>query len=385
MSARILVAGGGTGGHVFPGVAVADALLSLAEVEPVFCGTSRGVEARVIPERGWRLELIDVRPIKGGGVVRAMSGTMSAIRAMGKAVGLVRALRPRAVLSVGGYAAGPVALAAAMLGVPLAVLEPNSVVGLTNRWLSPFARRAYIAWEEAASAFRPAVRRSLGVPLRPGFVPTPYVPNAPPRLLVMGGSQGASALNEGVPDALGHLGSTGVTVLHQCGRDREASVRAAYQRKGFERATVVPFIDDVARALAEADLVVARAGAATVAELAAIGRASILVPFPHAADDHQYRNAAALARKGGAVCIRQDDAHWGFVPRLAEELARLLHDDPARTAMARAARQQGRPNAARDIAEDILALARIPSRNPRVANGSSTRSPAQAGPVGADR
>jgi UDP-N-acetylglucosamine--N-acetylmuramyl-(pentapeptide) pyrophosphoryl-undecaprenol N-acetylglucosamine transferase len=378
---KILIAGGGTGGHVFPGVAVAEELLRLAEVEPVFCGTSRGVEARVIPPRGWRLELIDVRPIKGGGPVRAISGAVSAVRAMGKAAGLVRATRPRAVLSVGGYAAGPVALAAALLGVPLAVLEPNSVVGLTNRWLAPFARRAYVAWEEAASAFRQGARRSLGVPLRPGFLPSPYVPNTPPRLLVMGGSQGANALNEGVPEALGRVGSARVTVLHQTGRDREAAVREAYRRSGVEHVTVVPFIDDVARAIAEADVVVARAGAATVAEIAAIGRAAILVPFPHAADDHQYRNAAALARKGGAVTIRQDDV----VPRLSEELARLLHDDAARASMARAARQQGRPNAARDVAEDLLALARIPVRQRHVTNGASATSPAHAGPLGADR
>jgi UDP-N-acetylglucosamine--N-acetylmuramyl-(pentapeptide) pyrophosphoryl-undecaprenol N-acetylglucosamine transferase len=356
----ILVVGGGTGGHVFPGVAVAEALLALADVEPVFCGTSRGVEARVIPERGWPLELLHVEPMRGGGAVRALRGAAVAARAMGKALSLVRAWRPRAVLSVGGYAAGPIALAAVVSGVPLAVLEPNSVVGLTNRWLSPFARRAYIAWEEAAPTFRAGARRPFGTPLRSGFLPSPYVPQGPLRLLVMGGSQGASALNERVPEAIGLLGAdANIEVVHQAGRDRDEAVREGYRRHGVALATVTPFIDDVAGAIAASDLVIARAGAGSVAEIGAIGRAAILVPYPHAADDHQYRNASALARGGGAVCLRQDAA---TPSRLAHEVQRLAQDPEARVIMARAARLHGRPNAARDVAEDLLALARVPLR-----------------------
>jgi UDP-N-acetylglucosamine--N-acetylmuramyl-(pentapeptide) pyrophosphoryl-undecaprenol N-acetylglucosamine transferase len=366
----ILVAGGGTGGHVFPAVAVAEAMQAMADVDVVFCGTARGVEARVVPARGWRLELVDVEPMKGGGARRAVRGAYVAAKAMARAVHVVRSVRPRAVLSVGGYAAGPVTLAGALLGVPVALLEPNNVVGLANRLLGPFARRAYVAWDETGARFRASARRTYGVPLRAGFGPRPYAARGTRRVLVLGGSQGAAALNERMPQAVARLGDVkDVEVTHQAGRDRDGSVRAAYEAAGVARVTVVPFIDDVAGALADADLVVARSGAGSVAELTAVGRAAILVPFPHAADDHQARNAEALARTGGALCLRQEVADPG---RLAREIARLLLDDAARTAMADASRACGKPGAARDVAADLLALAGITQR-PRSATNGATR------------
>ncbi len=365
----VLIAGGGTGGHVFPAVAVAESMHALADVDVVFCGTARGVEARVVPARGWRLELLDVEPMKGGGPARAVRGALVAARATLRALGLVRALRPKAVLSVGGYASGPVSLAAALLGVPVAVMEPNSVLGLANRLLAPFAKRVYIAWDEAGARFRPRVRRDFGVPLRAGFGPKPYAPSGALRVLVLGGSQGAAALNERMPEVFARLGDLpGLEVVHQAGRERDAAVRAAYEREKVERVSVVPFIDDVAKALAEADLVVARAGASSIAELTVVGRAAVLVPFPHAADDHQARNAQALERAGGAVCIRQEVAD---VTCLATEMGRLLRDDRARTLMADASRACGKPRAAHDVAADLLVLAGIAERPHTAANGSS--------------
>jgi UDP-N-acetylglucosamine--N-acetylmuramyl-(pentapeptide) pyrophosphoryl-undecaprenol N-acetylglucosamine transferase len=375
----ILLAGGGTGGHVFPAVAVAESMQALADVDTVFCGTGRGVEARVVPARGWRLELLDVEPMKGGGPARAARGAVVAARATLRAFAVVRALRPNALLSVGGYAAGPVALAAALLGVPVALMEPNRVVGLTNRLLTPFARRAYLAWEETGAGFRPSARRVYGVPLRAGFAPRPYVPEGMARVLVLGGSQGAAALNERMPQAMARLaGVAGLEVVHQAGREREAAVRAAYQREGVVRVSVVPFIEDVSRALAEADLVVARAGASSLAELTAVGRAAVLVPFPHAADDHQAKNAEALAAAGGAVCLRQDAAD---AARLAREIGALLGNDRARTAMADASRACGKPGAAHHIAMDLLGLAGIPERPGAETHGSSRMPlrPRQAG------
>jgi UDP-N-acetylglucosamine--N-acetylmuramyl-(pentapeptide) pyrophosphoryl-undecaprenol N-acetylglucosamine transferase len=281
----------------------------------------------------------------------------------------VRRLRPSVVLSVGGYAAGPVSLAAAVLGVPVTVLEPNNVVGLANRLLAPFARRAYVAWDETASGFRAEARRVCGVPLRAGFVPRPYAPRGTARVLVLGGSQGAAALNERMPEVVERLADVAaLEVMHQAGRDRDAAVRAAYEAHGVKRVTAVPFIDDVAGALADADVIVARSGASSVAELTAIGRAAVLVPFPHAADDHQARNAEALARAGGAVCVRQEAAD---VPRLARELRALLLDDAARTAMADASRACGKPGAAGDVATDLLALAGIVLRPRSRTNGAS--------------
>ena len=351
----ILIAGGGTGGHVFPAVAVAEALQRAADVEVVFCGTARGVEARVVPARGWKLEILDVEPLKGGGVALAARGSLVAARATARAFGLVKRLHPQAVLSVGGYASGPVSLASALRGVPLAVLEPNSIVGLANRILAPFARRAYVAWDGAAAHFKPAACRRFGVPLREGFFRVPYEGRGTARLLVMGGSQGAAPLNERVPAAAALAARTlpGLEVLHQAGRDRDAPVRERYASLGMTSVTVVPFIDDVAGAIAAADIVVARAGAATVAELTAIGRAAILIPFPLAADDHQARNADALAGAGGALSMRQEAA---TPEALAGALLGLMVDEAARKRMADNSGALGRPSAAHDVAVDLLAL-----------------------------
>jgi UDP-N-acetylglucosamine--N-acetylmuramyl-(pentapeptide) pyrophosphoryl-undecaprenol N-acetylglucosamine transferase len=373
----ILIAGGGTGGHVFPGLAVADALRALADVDVVFVGTERGLESRVVPAQGYPLEILDVKPMKGGGPVRAVVGALVAARETLRAVGVVRRFRPRAVLSVGGYAAGPAALAAAILGVKLAVLEPNSVVGFANRLLAPFAARGYVAWDETAAKFRGGRARVVGVPLRAGFAPQAYAPKAgSARVLVMGGSQGAQALNERLPAAVARVKQTvpHLKGMHQAGRDRDRAVREAYAGLGVEGVDVVPFLDGVPSEIARADVVVARAGAATVGEIAAVWRASILIPFPFAADDHQAKNAESLARAGGAVAIRQEAAD---VARIADELVRVLTDEALRKRMADAARAHGRPHAASEIARDLLDLAGISLSppKPRHVNGAPAAAP----------
>lgn len=375
----ILIAGGGTGGHVFPGLAIAAALQQLVDVEIVFAGSPRGLESTVVPKHGYALELLDVEPMKGGGPSRAIRGALVAAKAMRHARTLVRRVKPLAALSVGGYAAGPAALACISQGVPVAILEPNSTLGFANRVLAPFAKRAYVAWSETARVFRGDKARLYGVPLRPGFEPRPYaLRSGPKRVLVLGGSQGAQALNERIPLAMAQVAAEGdVVVVHQTGRDREGPVREAYANGNVRGVTVVPFLDDVADQMANADVIVARSGAVTVAEIASIGRASILVPFPHAADDHQAKNALALAELGGAVCVRQEAAD---VQRLAGELGTLLADDTRRLRMANAAREHGRPHAASDIARDLLGLAGIvPRRAPEAkhvngaTNGASVR------------
>jgi UDP-N-acetylglucosamine--N-acetylmuramyl-(pentapeptide) pyrophosphoryl-undecaprenol N-acetylglucosamine transferase len=262
------------------------------------------------------------------------------------------------VLSVGGYASGPVTLAAAVCGVPVAVLEPNRVVGLANRLIAPWAKRAYLAWDDVAPKFRAGVSRVFGVPLRGGFEPRPYVLRDGERLLVLGGSQGAAALNECVPKALSRLKGElpHLRVVHQTGHGRDAAVRDAYLREGASDVVVLPFVEDVASVLAEADVVIARAGAGTIAEIAAIGRPAILVPYPHAADDHQRRNAEAMSQIGAARWVRDEAADPA---RLATEVRLLFGDGPARAAMAEASRGHGRPSAARDVAADLLSLAGI--------------------------
>lgn len=356
--ASILIATGGTGGHVFPGLAVADELQNLADVDVTFAGTPRGLEKDVVPARGYAIELLDVAPMTGGGPARAVRGALIAARATAQALGVVRSISPRVVLCIGGYASGPVSLAAAALGIKVAVLEPNNIVGLANRLMAPLASRAYVAWEDTAKPFRKGVARMFGVPLRAGFTPDPYAPGGTARVLVMGGSQGAQAINERMPVAAARAmrDVPGLEIVHQTGRDRDEAVRAAYTREGVSRVKVVPFLDDVARELARADLVIARSGAVTVAEIAAVGRAAILIPFPHAAADHQAKNAMALERAGGAICVRQEAAD---PVRLGSEMIRLLGGDAVRARMAEAARAHGKPRAAHDIARDLLDLARI--------------------------
>jgi UDP-N-acetylglucosamine--N-acetylmuramyl-(pentapeptide) pyrophosphoryl-undecaprenol N-acetylglucosamine transferase len=365
----VLFAGGGTGGHVFPMIAVADAMRALADVRVVYVGTERGIEARVLPARGDEVEFLEVLPIKGKGAIGVARGILSAAATLPRARRILTRLCPRAVLAVGGYASGPVGLVAGLSRVPLAIMEPNSVLGLSNRWLLPFARRAYVAFPETAAKIRGRVARHTGVPLRGTFVPSPYrAAEGKVRVLVLGGSQGARVLNEALPAALARAATrvAGLSILHQAGRGRDDDVRRAYEAAGTD-ARVVAFLDDVAGELGRADLVIARSGAGSVAELCAVGRASILVPFALAADDHQRRNAEALSQAGGAVLVLESDASSD---RLAAEVTALANDGTARVRMADAARALGRPDAAREVARDLLELAGIGVRR---GNGDVSR------------
>ncbi len=372
MKPIVVIAGGGTGGHVFPGLAVASAMQKLADVDVVFVGSPRGLEKDLVPVRGYRLELLDVEPMKGGGVSRAVRGAFVAARATWRARSLVKRLAPKAVLSVGGYAAGPMALASALSSVPLAILEPNGVLGLANRLLAPAAKRAYVAWPEVAERLhsRRAIVHPFGLPLRDGFEASPYRATERARVLIMGGSQGARAINDALPEALAEVAKRvkNLDVIHQSGRGQDDALRAKYDAAGV-RAEVRPFLDDVAGELARADLIIARSGAGTVAEIASVGRAAIFIPFPFAADDHQRSNAESLSRANAAVCIVQSDA---TPARLATEIGDILSSGARREGMANAARAMGRPRAAWDIADDLLHLAHIPMRDSRGKTNGTT-------------
>ncbi len=360
-SRSVVIAAGGTGGHVYPGLAVAAAIASLGDIAPIFVGTPRGFETTLVPEAGYPLELFDLAPIKGGGSVQAARGVFHAARALGHARRFLRACAPLAVVSIGGYAAGPVSLAAVALGVPLVLVEPNSVMGLANQVVAPLARRIYLAFNEARPRLGGATTRLVGVPLRDDFKPRPSRSSMAGgrRVLVLGGSQGAQALNERLPDALGRasqsLGSE-IDVVHQAGRGKDPAVRDAYRRVGLHSARVVSFSRTPADDIAWADVIVSRAGAGTLAEIAAVGRPSVLVPLPSASDDHQTKNAASFAATGAAVWLRQDAADS---TRLASELTRILGDDALRARMAAAATDAGRPRAARSLALDLLQLVEV--------------------------
>lgn len=361
MIQRIMVAGGGTGGHLFPGLAVVEELRRrVPELEVRFVGTARGIEARILPERGEELDLLKVTPLKGQGVGARLKSVTRIPTAMREASGLMRAFEPDLVLGVGGYASGPVLLAASLSGRPTAVLEQNAYVGMTNRILSRFIDRAYISFEQTKAVFGKSKSRLTGNPVRHDFVEHARLALADPEgfesrartVLILGGSQGARKLNEDIPRALAHAGVTGrgLQVVHQTGESMRDEVEATYEELGIP-AKVVTFIDDMARAYSNAALVVARAGATTLAELCAIGRPSILVPFPFAADDHQAKNAQALEAQGASICIRESEL---AVEELGDLVGGLLDDPARRQAMARAAREHGRPDAAAAIVDDIL-------------------------------
>lgn len=376
MTQTVFMAGGGTGGHVFPMVAVAHALKRLCpELRPVFIGTARGMETRFVPEQGFELELLEVLPIRGGGVSGALKGAARAAALLPESRALLRKYNPQAVFSIGGYAAGPISMAARTLGLPVALMEPNSAIGLANLLIAPFVQRAYTAFRLTERHFSPAKVLRSGVPLRPGFAPRPYRRQVGKlRVLILGGSQGAKTLNEVLPEALSRLDAP-LEVVHQCGKAHLESVQECYEKLETSFATVTPFIDDMPAALGDADIVVGRAGASAVSEIAAVGRPSLLIPYPFASGDHQRLNAEALEEGGAAICIRNQEA---TVERVHSELHRLVTNREELVKMSEAARRLGRPEAAMAVAADFLSLAGISfdgalaEEGPRSRRSSST-------------
>jgi len=349
MARTILIAAGGTGGHLFPGIAVADELKARdPETRVVFVGTPRGLESRLVPKAGYELEMLPILPLNGVGFVRMVKGLLALPWAMVRAVQLVRRLRPEAVLGVGGYAGGPIVLVAALLRIPTVVLEPNAKPGFTNRVLKPFVRHAACSYEETRRLFG-SKGVVTGNPVRGGFAklaPKWHVP--PLTLLTFGGSQGARIINRTLVAAIPRLpGPEQLKLVHQTGPASRDEVAEGYNAAG-RKAEVLAFLDDMETRFAQADLVLCRSGATTAAELTAAGKASVLVPFARAADDHQRGNARALEAAGAARMIEEKD----LTPeRLAGVLTELLSDPAKLTAMEEAARTLARPDAAARVAD----------------------------------
>jgi UDP-N-acetylglucosamine--N-acetylmuramyl-(pentapeptide) pyrophosphoryl-undecaprenol N-acetylglucosamine transferase len=348
---RLVIAGGGTGGHLFPGVAVAEELLARdGGSEVLFVGTARGIEARVVPQLGWKLELIDASGLKTVGAFGALRGLFRLPRAYFQSKRIVKTFAPDAVLGVGGYASGPVVLAARLNGVPTAILENNSVPGLANRWLGRWVDAVFLAFEEAQGRFRRDRVLMTGNPIRARLRRQPE-DSASDRLRVLcfGGSLGARAVNAIMVDAAIELAKGGLrpAIVHQTGKDDREAVAARYREAGLD-ADVREFIDDMAAEYARADLIVARAGATTVAELTCVGRPAILIPYPFAADDHQTTNARALEKAGAALLFPQAELSG---ERLARALRELAADPARRAQMATAMKSLGRPEAAAAIVD----------------------------------
>ena len=310
-SLRVLIAAGGTGGHVYPGIAMAEAFLEkFPECEVRFVGTTRGLENRLVPEAGYTLEHVRASRVKNAGILARLAALFRLPLGIWDARRILTKFKPNLIVSVGGYSAAPTVVAAWLSRIPSVAVEPNAIPGLTNRVLGRLAGRILLGFEQAAGWFNQTKVCITGVPLRAAAVQALTAAaesvrsqNQSARILVFGGSQGARFLNERMASTLKGLN---VTVLHQTGEADEALTRQRYEEAGLT-ADVRPYIDDMADAYANADLAVTRAGASTVAELATAGLPSLLVPFPFAADDHQASNASALEKAGAAKMVRQED------------------------------------------------------------------------------
>lgn len=355
---RVLIAGGGTGGHVIPALSIARELRDAADAEVRFVGTARGLETRLVPEAGFPLELIRVGQLKNVSLLTRVRTLADLPLGVMRCIGLLRSFRPDVVVGVGGYASGPAMLAAILLRVPTLAFEPNAVPGLANRLVGRLVRGAAVNFEETRRYFRGA--RVTGTPVRPEFFAIePKRVGEGKRLLVFGASQGARVLNELMPRILGRLldALPTLSVVHQTGGRHGASTVEAYERAGvgFERVRVAPYLDDMAAQFGEADLILCRSGASTMAELAAAGRASVLVPFPQAADDHQRKNADVFVAAGAAELVVEAELSE---ERLLGALSGLLMDDARREAMGVRARGLAHPEAVPEIGAMVLELAR---------------------------
>jgi UDP-N-acetylglucosamine--N-acetylmuramyl-(pentapeptide) pyrophosphoryl-undecaprenol N-acetylglucosamine transferase len=354
---RVLVAAGGTGGHLYPAIAVAAAIQTIAKgAEVTFVGTERGLESRIVPAAGFPLELVRARPLRGGTLLSKLEGIQGLFLGLVDAVRLVRRLEPSVAMGLGAYVSGAVVLAAALDGTPTLLLEPNAEPGLANRWLAPFVDEAACAWEETRRYFGKKTVIT-GNPVRPeiaGIGPMRPQSAGEMRVLVFGGSQGSLALSRAFVASLARLAGNAarLAITHQTGPRAIEEVRRSYSDAGVE-AQVLPYIEAMDQAYQNADLVVARAGATTCAELLCAGRPSLLVPLP-LAGGHQERNAELMAQSGAARFLRESELS---PERLARELMALLEAPEERERMAERARAQGRPDAAAAVARRLLDLA----------------------------
>lgn len=356
---KFLIAGGGTGGHLYPGVALAEEITTRGQGnEVLFVGTRRGIEARVVPELGYPIEYIDVRGLKGSGLVRLIAGLLRLPVSFMQSWRIISEFRPDVALGVGGYASGPVLLAAWFRRVPSAVLEQNTVPGITNRILSRFARSVYVMFEDEAGYFPKRKVHALGNPIRrqllDNFLKSRIEPNGRFNILVLGGSQGAHALNLRMVEAASHLGAIEdeVFIVHQTGKNDEDLVRRGYAELG-SNVEVQAFIDNMSEAYRRADLVVCRAGATTLAEVMVAKKASILVPYPYAADNHQELNARAMVDAGAALMLVERNLDGR---RLADAIVSIASDRPRLEKMEQAASRVGRPEAAREIVDACVEM-----------------------------
>jgi UDP-N-acetylglucosamine--N-acetylmuramyl-(pentapeptide) pyrophosphoryl-undecaprenol N-acetylglucosamine transferase len=350
---RAILAGGGTGGHVIPALAIANELRERHGAEIVFIGTARGMETRLVPQAGYRLELMQVGALKNVSLMTRARTVFDLPRAILRCASFFGEFNPDVVIGVGGYASGPAMMAAGLKRIPSVIFEPNYVPGFANRMAAKTAKAACVQFQDTCSFFRNCT--VTGVPVRKAFFEIPERPvDASPSLLIFGGSQGARAINTAILGALPLLREklANLRIVHQTGPKELETVQQGYAAAGVS-ADVKPFIDDMPRAFAEADLIVCRSGASTVAEIMAAGKPAIFIPFPQAADDHQTKNALAVANAGGAVLMPQSE----LTPeRLAGAIVELFADRARLGEMGQMAKAMSHKDAAGRVTEIAIAL-----------------------------
>jgi UDP-N-acetylglucosamine--N-acetylmuramyl-(pentapeptide) pyrophosphoryl-undecaprenol N-acetylglucosamine transferase len=359
---RVLIAGGGTGGHVIPAVAIADELRGRYGAEVRFVGTARGFETRLVPAAGYELELIHVGQLKGVSLATRLRTLLDLPLGLRRCFEIFNAFRPDVVVGVGGYASGPGMVAALLRRIPTLAFEPNAAPGLANRLVGKRVSAAAVSFTPACEYFRNAT--VTGSPVRKEFFSLqPRTLGNPPHLLVFGGSQGARIFNEMTPRIVPALLNAvpGLTILHQAGARHAETTSAAYQASGAnpERWKVHAFLDDMPKRFESADLLLARSGASTVAELCAAGKPAVLIPFPQATDDHQRRNAEVMTGGGAARMLIEAETTGAI---LQETLAGLFNDGAELARMGERAKALAKPNAAADIAAMVAELAGVRSR-----------------------
>ena len=355
---KVLIAGGGTGGHLYPGVALAEEITTRQPGNHVlFVGTARGIEARVVPELGFPIRFIDVIGLKGKGILGMIRGLLQVPVAFMQSIRILREFRPDVAIGVGGYASGPVMLAAFLMRLPTAILEQNTVPGITNRVLSRFVDAVYVMFESTAVQFPRRKVQALGNPIRRQLLDNflrSKIETAKFTILVLGGSQGAHALNLRMIEAVEYLKPIwgDIRVMHQTGESDKELVLKGYKELGFA-ADVSAFIDDMSSAYRQSDLVVCRAGATTLAEVMVAKKASILIPYPYAADNHQELNARSMVGAGASKMLLEREFDG---KRLAEEITALFKDRDLMARMVQSASRTGRPEAAREIVDACVEL-----------------------------
>jgi len=355
---KVVIAGGGTGGHLYPGIALAQTFQKReSDTRILFVGTAQGMEAKLLPEKGFSFAAISAKGFVGKGMMGRVKSLFLVPVGLFQSISILRDFSPQLVIGIGGYAAGPVLLAAVLLKIKRVILEPNLVPGLANKLIAPWVDLAVIAFEETRAFLKAKRFLRAGVPVRPEIVQAggrgvlQYAPKK--TILILGGSQGAQSINRAMAAALSHLAEEkgSLQIIHQTGKRDWEEVKGAYARAGFS-ARVEPFIHDMAAVYAAADLVISRAGAGTLSELGAVGKPSILIPYP-LATGHQEKNAAAFVSAGAAEMILDRDLDGR---RLAERIAFLLSDPKRLSEMAEAARRQGHPRSAEEIVEACFKL-----------------------------